>query len=1007
MMIFRSDPIVIQGPHLLFGTLCRKLGIILGALCYLLSLPLVAVPQSDSLQHFFLEQWTTRDGLPHNTINSIEQTDDGYLWFATWEGIARFNGRSFTLFDRSASTGLPDSGIFALHATSANTLIAGGSRGGLVRYQNNQWTPLPVAGALVRAVLQDQQQRLWIATESAGLWRQEPDGQRYRISGSSGLNYEAMYSLAEGPQGRVWVGSSEGLFLVRDNHVRHFQTADGLPPGPAFSIALDAQEQTIVATEQGVFIGNEQQGFQPLHPELTMAASALLVEGDTLWIGTLSDGLFRYNPAGLEALGTDSNKPANRILALRKDNEGSLWVGTNGGLFRLRNAPFTSITTQHGLADNFVRAVLPLADGSVLAGTSRGVAQIRNQLAVPFDHPEPFLRESILSMAEDQAGQLWFGSYAYGLLAIAPDGSSRLFDRNDGLWTNEVRSILPAADGSLWIGTSRGLNRWYQGQMERLDMESGLPGNYIMALYQSSDGRIWIGTGTGVAFWQDGDIHTLNLFSQDGAEFAFGFLELPQQQFLWMATDRGLVRYDLNSGALSIIGRGAGLPFDKYFQVVADKQNNLWLTSNRGILQFSLQDALAVLNNQKSRLPFEHFSEGDGMLSAQANGGSNPAAALHPDGSIWVATAGGVVFSHPERLSSFSSFIPPVVIEQIRVDGELQQLVGPLKLAAGTQRIELHYAGLGFVLPQHIQYRTRLIGFDNDWVEREQQPYAELTNLAPGHYTFEVIAAYPGGAWSETSASFSFHIAPHLWQRPGFWLLMLALLSLALLLLFRMRLRRLELAALELKRQVAEKTAQLQLKADHLEQTNTEKSGLLEQLRLQSEAFAKQARQDPLTGLANRRVFDEVLLQEFNRAKRHQHPLCLALIDIDFFKQVNDRWSHSVGDEVLIRVGRSLQQQCRNTDTVSRWGGEEFALLLPETGLPEVLQLCERLRSQISQLDFSDIASDLRITVSIGVAECQDSTKADRLLGLADKALYQAKAKGRNQVCVSHAQNKI
>ncbi|MEE2002005.1 diguanylate cyclase [Alkalimonas sp. MEB108] len=1001
MMISRSDGFIASGSHRLLRALSCKLGVILGALCCFFSIPALAQSQNDSLQHFFLEQWTTRDGLPHNTINSIVQTDDGYLWFATWEGIARYNGRSFTLFDRSANTGLPDSGIFALHASSDNTLIAGGSRGGLVRYQHNQWTPLPVAGALVRAVLQDQQQRLWIATESAGLWRQEPDGRRYRISGSSGLAYEAMYSLAESQDGKVWVGTAEGLFLVHNNHVRHFQTVDGLPAGPVFSIAINLTEQTIVATEQGVFIGDEQHGFRPLHPELNMASSALYVDDSTLWVGTLSDGLFRYTSTGLEALGTDSNKPANRILTLRKDNEGSLWVGTNGGLFRLRNAPFTSITTQHGLADNFVRTVLPLSDGSVLAGTSRGVAHIRNQLAEPFDRPEPFLRESILSMAQDQYGQLWLGSYAHGLLTIKPDGSSRLFDRNDGLWTNEVRSILPAADGSIWIGTSRGLNRWHQGQMERLDMEAGLPGNYIMALYQTSDERIWIGTGTGVAYWQDGEIRTLDLFSQDGAEFAFGFLELPQQQFLWMATDRGLVRYDLNTGGLAIIGRSAGLPFDKYFQVIADQQNNLWLTSNRGILQFSLQDAKAVLNHQKSRLPFDHFSEGDGMLSAQANGGSNPAAALHPDGSVWVATAGGVVFSQPERLRSFSAFIPPVVIEQVRVDGVLRQPTGPLQLAAGTQRIELHYAGLGFVMPQHIQYRTRLVGFDSDWVERGQQPYAELTNLAPGHYTFEVIAAYPGGSWSEQTASLTFTIAPHLWQRQGFWLFILVWLSLAVLLLFKMRLRRLELAAFELKRQVAEKTAQLQLKADHLEQTNAEKSDLLEQLRLQSEAFAKQARQDPLTGLANRRVFDEVLLQEFNRAKRHQHPLCLALIDIDFFKQVNDRWSHSVGDEVLIRVGQSLQQQCRTTDTVSRWGGEEFALLLPETGLPEVLQLCERLRHQISQLDFSDIASELSITVSIGVAECSDSNEADRLLGLADHALYQAKEKGRNQVCVS------
>ena len=999
-MIFHSDKALLPGPQPELRALF-SVRTLLGCLFFLCFLPFLTKAETDSLQHAFLERWTTRDGLPHNTINSIVQTDDGYLWFATWEGIARFNGREFTLFDRSRATGLPDSGIFALHASHSNTLYAGGSRGGLIRYQDHQWQPLPAAGALVRAVLLDQQQRLWIATESAGLWRQEPDGQRYRIRGDTGLANEAMYGLAAHPDGSVWVGTAEGLFQVSGQGVRHFRNNDGLPAGPVFSIAHHQDLGVVAATEQGVFVGNANDGFQLLDSNLTMPSSALLVDDATLWIGTLSDGLFRYNHQGLEALGTDSNKPSNRILSLHKDRENSLWIGTNGGLFRLRHAPFTSITTQHGLADNFVRTVLPLADGSVLAGTSRGVAHIRQQLASPFEHPAPLLRESILSLAQDAEGTLWFGSYAHGLLAVASDGSSQLFDRDDGLWSNEVRAILPAKDGSLWIGTSRGLNRWVDGTMQQLDTSSGLPGNYIMALFQSSDDRIWIGTGTGVAWWQDGTITAIDLYGQDGAEFAFGFLELPEEQYLWMATDRGLVRLSLQDNSLGVLGREAGLPFDKYFQVVADASNNLWLSSNRGVLQFSLNDARAVMAGRKAQLPFEHFAEGDGMLSAQANGGSNPAAARHPDGSIWIATAGGVVFSQPERLKSFSTFIPPVVIEQVRIDGDWVAPQHRRELPAGTQRIELFYAGLGFVMPQHIQYRTRLLGFDQDWVERGHQPYTELTNLPPGQYDFEVIAAYPGGDWSSEPAVFSFYIQPHLWQRPIFWLLLFFAIAATLLWLIRWRIHRLEQAATELKRQVAEKTAQLQQKADHLQQSNREKTELLEQLRLQSEAFARQARQDPLTGLANRRVFDEVLSQEVSRSQRHQHPLCLALIDIDFFKQVNDEWSHAVGDQVLIRVGQSLLQQCRSSDTVSRWGGEEFALLLPETRLPEVLQLCERLRHEVSQLDFSDLAKDLHITVSIGIAECKEQLAAEHLLGLADKALYQAKANGRNQVCIS------
>lgn len=1006
MMTFHSRATAIQNP-LLQWVLLHQIKLII-FLCFCLA-PLPGIAQSSSeqysnqsLQQYFREQWTTRDGLPHNTINSIIQTDDGYLWFATWEGIARFNGRNFKVFDRNETTGLPDSGIFALHAASNNRLMAAGSRGGLVLLHNERWHPFPVADALVRAVLEDRQGRIWLATEGAGLWRQEPEGQRDRITSSGpGLKGEAMYSLAEDAAGSIWVGTAEGLFLIQHDQVQHISMAHGLPAGPVFSIASGYQDKLVIGTEQGVYIGDAQQGFTLLDAALTAASSSVLVDNGQIWIGTVSDGLFRYSQSGLESLGTDSGKPSNRILSLLKDQQGSLWVGTNGGLFRLRHAPFTSINHKHGLADDFVRVVLPLADGSVLAGTSRGVDRIKNYRVAPFEHPLPLLRTSILSMAKDAAGTLWFGSYAHGLFSIDKAGETQHFTREQGLWTNEVRAILPATDGSLWIGTSRGLNRWHQGSMQRFDVDSGLPGNYIMALYQTADQRIWVGTGSGVAYYHNHDFTTVDLQQQDGAEFAFGFLEAPHQQYLWMATDRGLIRYDQSNGQLAIIGRQAGLPFDKYFQVVLDRLDHLWLTSNRGMLRFSLADANAVLDGSMTRLALDHYGEADGMHSAQANGGSNPAAALHPDGSIWVATAGGAVMTQPETLGSFSDFIPPIVIEDIRVDGTLSNKDALTALPAGTQRIELHYAGLAYVMSQRIRYRTRLKGFDQDWVERGNQPYTELTNLPPGSYQFEVIAAYPNGEWSPQPATLDIYIAPYLWQRTGFWFSVLLLSILSIAGLMRWRLHRLQQAAAHLQQQVAEKTIELQLKADHLQQSNQEKSELVEQLRIQSEAFARQARQDSLTGLANRRVFDEALSQEFMRAKRHQHPLCLVLIDIDYFKRVNDNWSHAIGDQVLIRMAKCLQAQCRNIDIVSRWGGEEFALLLPETSVPKAVQLCDRLRAEIRQLDFNDVATGLQITVSIGIAASMLYEQPEVLLSQADKALYQAKEHGRDQVCVA------
>ena len=189
----------------------------------------------------------------------------------------------------------------------------------------------------------------------------------------------------------------------------------------------------------------------------------------------------------------------------------------------------------------------------------------------------------------------------------------------------------------------------------------------------------------------------------------------------------------------------------------------------------------------------------------------------------------------------------------------------------------------------------------------------------------------------------------------------------------RWRLASLKRSELRLKQQVAEKTAEL--------------AGL--------------ARLDALTGLANRRAFDEAMQHELKRAKRQQESLCLALLDIDYFKQVNDNWSHSTGDEVLKRVAAILQQHCRDTDYLARWGGEEFVILLPDTPLAKAQEVCDRLRQKIAGGSFDDIVADLTITLSVGVAKLSHKGDGKQLLIDADRALYQAKSQGRNTVVSS------
>lgn len=974
----------------------KSIGIVFAILLIqlFLAIPFSAYAATAALTDYFRESWTTRQGLPHNTINSIGQTPDGYLWFATWEGVARYNGREFKIFGREQQTGLPDSGLRALHLDAKGRMLLGGARGGLALLQDQQWRAIDPVSALVNEVLGDSKGQLWVGTEGAGLFGLKADGSRQQWTHYHGLPSNTVYSLLEDEQGGIWIGTAGGLVYMQQGQLIQLKNA---PKLPIFALTW-FNNQLYLGTEKGLYrqVGSE---FELVQPQLQqIAVSRLLVDHQNdLWIGTIEEGIFRLSNLGLEQLTAQHGMPNNRVLAIFEDKEYSIWLGTNGGLYRLRDAPFTTVSVEQGLADNFVRTVLQHSDGTLWIGTAKGINIYKDGKVLAEGHL--LAEQSILSLAETPAGAVMIGTYSSGVWLYDKGHLSTLVDRNSGLLSNEVRSILPLKDGSVWLGTAQGLNHYSSQGMRSYTSRDGLVADFVVALHQRAD-VLWIGTGSGVSRFTQGKFESLPLLHLDQTQYTFDFYEQPEQKLLWLATDRGLIRYRTDTAETALIGRKAGIPFDKVFQVQPDALGNFWLSTNRGILRVSQQEANAVADGQLTELNAELFGEGDGMLSAQANGGSNPAATLAQDGSIWFATASGVSRVQPARLSIFSEKTPPVVLEELLINGVRQPVKARLELPPGSDRVELYFAGLGYVMPTRIKYRSQLVGFDADWLDRGEQNFAEYTNLAPGRYQFRVQAANPGGQWSD-SATIELIKHPYWWQTLHFqWLSALSLAALVLLLVY-WRLASLRRSEQRLKHQVEEKTAELQQKANSLQAADQEKSLLLDQLHQQTQALAQQARQDGLTGLANRRAFDEVLTKEFARAQRLRQPLAMAFIDIDHFKSINDNWSHHAGDQALIAIAEKIRQHSRAVDCAARWGGEEFALLMPSTDMEQAHLVCERLRQEIMALDWLEISASLSITVSIGIAISDDLTEAKQLLFLADQALYQAKQQGRNRVCAA------
>jgi diguanylate cyclase (GGDEF)-like protein len=941
------------------------------------------------LADYFTQTWDTRDGLPHNGINALAQTSDGYLWIATWEGFARFNGREFKLFTRGSKVGLPDSAIKSLTSTQNGELLVAGARGGVSIRKNRSWKPQYSASTMVNHAIFDDKQNMWLGLEGKGLVYRDVTTKRDETI----IANLRVFKLLLDAEKTLWVATDKGLFSIKHKTlVSHIDKNIGLPDTPVYSLGLTSKNKLIVGTEQGAFILNNGY-FTLLHQDLSNEAISCILEdkNNDLWLGTQKNGIFRLSDDGIEMLDDSKGLPNNRISALYQDKEESIWVGTNSGLFRLREAPFITLSSEQGLAGNYVRSVLAHSDGSLWIGSSKGLnklvkRKVHSISPAQLTSENPTSVKSILSLAQEKDGQVLVGTYNSGVYKVIGNTMVPFLNKKQGLPSNEIRSLLSDSKENLWIGTASGLVKMTnKGLISQFNKQTGLPDNFIMALTEDSHGKVWIGTGLGVVSYQDGIIQNYPIKEAFDAEYAFGFNV--EGDFIWLATDRGLLQIDLTTSNIKAIGRKNGLPVDKLFQIIIDDNDTFWLSSNRGIIKVDRKQINKVIANQDKIINVEIFAEGAGLLSSQANGGSTPAATLHNDGSVWFATAKGVSQVTHQRLQRIAERQLPVIIEQLIVDNKEYPLALKLNkqelrrvnLLAGASRVTIHYAGLGFLMSEKIQYQTQLIGFDASWINKNTQTYTEFTNLPPGEYTFKMRARYPNGEWQNQVATLTFIIPFYYWQTPLFKLFIVALLFSIFYIFYRYRIV-------------------LVIKSEEKLRCLVTKQTL--DLKKQTALFAYQAVHDQLTGLPNRRAFDEWCDNDFKEAKEHSTSLSLAIIDIDHFKAVNDTYSHIVGDQVIKRLSTILSEllpHCSQQVKLARWGGEEFTLLM-SANKEQALHFCELIRTTMEKNDFSAIAQDLTLTISIGLTDNSSVVDYNQMITDADNALYYSKNNGRNQV---------
>ncbi len=937
-----------------------------------------AEPKAPPLSERAMRVWTTNDGLAHNSVNHIMQDSNGYLWIATWQGPTRFNGRSFELF--SEATGVPDPGsLFVGENPYTQAIISTGPRGGVTHFRDSEtgghWQPQPRVYDRVDYALFQSSQCTWYATVNTGVVR-ECDGQRETYTETDGLPSAETFHIVTDQQSRIWVGTDQGAAYF-DPDLNTFKTLPELPKGASFGIVAAARDTIYISIDRSIFVVNgetlEVKQWPITYP--STVTELYQAPDKTVWVGTHEHGLTKLSTDALQMVSVENGLPNNHILSIFVDREETLWVGTHRGLVQFRKAQFHSHRAEDGLGFDYIRALAETADGSILIGGLGGVKQLKDEQVLPLNTDSKVVNESILSFALDSDQRLYIGTFTNGLYVLERGKQIAHYQELNGFPGDNIRDLLITREGFLYAATSLGVLQSkinHDGTLESpryFGTKDGLPDEIIYSIHQTREGDILIGSMRGLSRLKDSNITQIDVSSVSNAEFVFGLHE--DTSHIYAATDRGLLVFTKKTNSWQVFDADNGFPTIKFFDVVRDHEANLWLGSGRGLLFVEAENFERALHDDDptTHIPNTFYQSHHGLASAQINTGG-PAMLVAKNGELWVATSRGAGHYIPSQSKTILQSPPSPVIERVKVDGKA--IFQDSYLAADSSRVEFQFAGLGFQYPESIQYRLQLAGYDNDWVyPSNSQLTVSYTELPPGAFIFQVQAAYPNGQWSD-AATFTLHKLPTLWQRPLVWLALIlgGLLLVGVGLRFRVY-------------------------------TITRSKERLQQLvREQTKSLEQLANQDSLTKLANRRAFDELLSQKVLQYGSQQ-PLALILMDLDHFKEVNDRYLHTTGDKVLQRVALLLKDSARGSDMIARWGGEEFAILVTGADAANVETICERIRTTIMHANLQDLARNLSVTGSFGAAICVPGESAANLIRRADKAMYRAKHGGRNRVEVA------
>ncbi|HZF01820.1 MAG TPA: two-component regulator propeller domain-containing protein [Methylomirabilota bacterium] len=682
-----------------------------------------------SASSFIVDSWSNEEGLPQSSVISVVQTRDGYLWLGTLNGLVRFDGNQFTVFNQMNTPGLSSDRIVFLFEDNEANLWAGTDSGGLLTIKNgvvkNFGTPAD-GGKIIYAREQTAGDILF--TTPAGIVNYH-NGKMNFLPGVTAPLLSNL--IVPSKAGGVWQVFNGTVQKWGNNRLKK---DFGISPWGS-----------------------------------TVVTAALEDEKTNLIVGTLGAGIFWLDADGKwQNISTEQGLSSVYVLSLCMDSEKNLWAGTDGGgLNRIKrkifNSPvgFPSRGAQSLSEDNH--------GGWWIASGALGVSYWNTNSLQDFQvGPLHDAWEVLVDRRQQiQVGTLDEGLYQFQTNQFVPSRGAQILGP-------QIFALFEGRDGQLWTGTQRGLGNFDGQKWKLFTTRDGLSENSVRALAQDTNGTLWIGTENhGLNFFKDGKISAVqgNLAGND-----ISCLYADNDGALWVGTfGHGLARF--KNGDWKSFSKGDGLASDSISYIFED-DGYLWIGSNAGLMRVQKKSLEDFADGTGKSISCRTFGKADGLPTRECSIGSQPSACRTGDGRLWFPTVKGVATLNPAELKQ--NLQPPaVLIESVLVDGR-QQKTNPLAaewshsvtVAPGGDQskvqLEIHYTALDFSAPTLVRFKYQLEGFQTDWTDAGNERIARYPKLPPGKYHFNVIALNEDGVPNKDSRLLEVIVLPQFWQTTWF-----------------------------------------------------------------------------------------------------------------------------------------------------------------------------------------------------------------------------------------------